>query len=134
MLTSTRLLLYHKSPGAFYLYAPPLGLPVHRVRNELQQLVGVRLVWYNHLALVREYHARHWVAQHENALGYATTGRYKDYLLPLVATAGFTSAVESLRSVATLLLRMLEYPDPMAALATVELLVVRDVNPVGASA
>lgn len=72
MLTPTRLLLHHKPPGAFYLYAPPPGLPAYRVRNELQQLVGVRLVWYNRLALVREYKSQHWVAQHENALGYAT--------------------------------------------------------------
>lgn len=61
MLTVTRLLLQHKPPGALYLYAPPPGLPAYRVRNELQQLVGVRLVWYNRLASVREYHARHWV-------------------------------------------------------------------------
>ena len=128
MLTTTRLLLSHQSPGAIYFYAPPPRVPAYQLRNELIQLAGLRLVWYNRLATVREYQSRHWVAQHENSLGFATIGRYKDYLRPLVASAGFGGSVESLHSAATLLLRMLEYRADTADLATVEFIIVRDAN------
>jgi hypothetical protein len=125
MLSATRLRLHH----GLFLYAPPPGAAAYLVRNELNRLPGLRLVWTNRLGAVREYQARHWVAQHENAMGYATTGRYMDYLRPLLASAGFGSTVDSLASAATLLLRMLEYP-PGTDPATVEFLVVRDASPI----
>jgi hypothetical protein len=94
-------------------------VPAYQLRNELGQLLGLRLVSYNRLATVREYQSRHWVAQHENSLDYAITDWYKDCLWSLVATAGFGSSVDSLRSVAVLLLRILEYRTEAADLATV---------------
>ncbi len=119
MLTSIRLLSHHKPLAAFYLYAPPLGLPAYRVQNELQQVGVCAWPWYSN--------TRPSTGWRRTKTCCAAPGRYKDYLRPLVATAGFDSAVESLRSAAMLLLWMLAYPSAVK-LAPVELLAARDVN------